>query len=489
MDGVAITDSNGRVLLQTHFPSSLAAKVAIDAAVASTAPVLWVAGSYTGSASNGGEDSSSDEEDGQEEGWGATADGEKTKAGPKGTAVCQIRRGGVRYIAPISQDVDPLVPLTFLTELHEFLANYISGPVTEASLKDHFDIVLALLQEMVSSGRPQLSQASQLRDLVHPPSELLTKVALNAVSAAGLAVPSQSTANQLLSSPIPWRRQGIKYASNEIYLDLLETLSFVLLPSGKPLTGHISGSLSCRSRLTGMPDLALTFTDPSVLEEGGVAFHECVRYGRWGKDKVVSFVPPDGSFPLLTFLTTPPISTSPGLTLALLPFTLTSSITLGSSGSSISLTLTSRTSSSSPLTNLLVRIPLCRGASGLTANVSGGEWKRDEEGRSVGGGAGRWDLVTEPPEEGREKEGERTFLVWSIERLGGGDRPAVLTGQYYCAPDASLSPSFSFSFDSPTSGFSGLRVNALKVASSEQYNVYKGVKTRGRGEVEVRTTG
>ncbi|GAA5884785.1 hypothetical protein JCM6882_005393 [Rhodosporidiobolus microsporus] len=486
MEGVAITDSNGRVLLQTHFPSSLAAKVAIEAAVAATAPVLWVAGGAYGGG-NGQVSSDDEDEEGGGEGSPWAAGGEdRALAGAKGTVVCRIQRGGVRYIAPVAHDIDPLVPLTFLSELHEVLANYISGPVTEASLKDHFDIVLALLQEMVASGRPQLSQSSQLRDLVHPPSELLTKVALNAVSAAGLTVPAQSSANQLLSSPIPWRRQGVKYASNEIYLDLLETLSFVLLPSGRPLTGHISGQMTCRARLSGMPDLALTFTDPSVLEEGGAAFHQCVRYGRWGKEKVVSFVPPDGSFPLLTFTTTPPTSTSPALALALLPFTLSSSLTLGPSGSSLSLTLTSRTSSSAPLTNLEVRVPLCRGANGVQVTVSGGEWRRDEEGRSVGGGAGRWDVVTEPGE--RKGEGERQFLVWTIERLGGGDRPAVLSGQYFCAPDASLPPSFSLTFDSPTSGFSGLRVNALKV-TNEQYNVYKGVKTRGRGVVEVRTVG
>lgn len=39
-----------------------------------------------------------------------------------------------------------------------------------------------------------------------------------------------------------------------------------------------------------MPDLSLNFTDPSILDEAA-AFHSCVRYSRWMKDKVVSFVP------------------------------------------------------------------------------------------------------------------------------------------------------------------------------------------------------
>lgn len=73
-------------------------------------------------------------------------------------------------------------------------------------------------------------------------------------------------------------------------LDLTETLRFTLDPSGKPLSSSIYGELDCRSRLSGMPDLSLSFTDPTVLEESP-AFHSCVRYSKWLKDKIVSFVP------------------------------------------------------------------------------------------------------------------------------------------------------------------------------------------------------
>ncbi|GAA6031737.1 hypothetical protein JCM8097_001960 [Rhodosporidiobolus ruineniae] len=481
MEGIALVDRQGRTFLSTHFRSSLSANTAIQAALASSYAVVYVQGGWGPTDTAEGSESSGEEDDEQDEGWK-----DRQQGGGRGTAVCQIERGGVRYVAPVASDVDPLVPLTFLTELYSVLCNYIAGPVTEASIKDHFDIVLALLQEMVSSGRPQLSQSSQLRDLVHPPSELLTKVALNAVSAAGLSIPTQATASALLSSPIPWRRQGIKYTSNEIYLDLTETLTLTLLPSGAPLAGttSISGSLDARTRLSGMPDLALTFVDSSVLDEpGAAAFHSCVRWGRWNKEKVVSFVPPDGAFQLLSFHHLPR-STSPALTLALLPFSLLSSYTLGSSGAAFSLTLTARASSS--LINLELRLPLVKGANGVQATVQGGAWVTDDEGRTVGGGAGRWDVVIEPGEGG--KKGERQYLVWKIEKLAAGDRPAVLSGQYFTPPGGALPPSFSLTFDTPSSSFSGLRVDSLKLVN-EAYNLYKGVKSRGRARVEVRTRG
>ncbi|GAA5843013.1 hypothetical protein JCM3766R1_001662 [Sporobolomyces carnicolor] len=497
MEGIAITDLTGRKILSTEFPSSLRASLAIDAAVASSSPVTWLPASWNPPASRHlrrTPQALSDDDDEDEEPLPHRA------TSNEGVAVCQVVRGTVRYIAPVKVDIDPLIPLTFLTELHDVLQNYIAATVSEASLKDNFDVVLALLHEMLANGRPQLSQAPQLRELVDPPSALLTKVALNAANVAGLAVPTQSNANALLVSPLPWRRQGIKYNSNEIYLDLVETLSCVLEPNGKPLANSVSGELECRARLSGMPDLALAFTDPSVLDESP-AFHSCVRYSKWAKDKIVSFVPPDGTFRLLSFVHTPP-RTSRALSLALLPFAIESTVTLGRAGGSFEITITSRAPASRPLTNFVVEVPLAFGASGVSGQVTGGRLKRDDQGRSVGGGAGTWDVVErlggagaggdERANQGANASGRprtTTTIVWKIEELVSTDRPARLTGQYNVGDKgARKPPCFTVSFDSPQSGFSGLNVGSLRVVGgSETYNVYKGVKTKGRGEIEVRT--
>lgn len=269
----------------------------------------------------------------------------------------------------------------------------------------------------------------------------------------------------------------------------------------------------------------------------------------WPTDSnLIPFLAADGAFTLLTFQHTPPLplltTTSARLAAALLlPFSLTSSHTLGSAGGALHLTLTA----SSPLTSLVVRIPLANGIEGpgqVQANVSGGAWLRDDEGRSVGGGAGRFEVEEEEVEEelerrqdaeggkavlaggesvdaqrGGERRKRRTrryVLVWRIDKLGPSDRPAVLAAQYNrCVsegpsldrgretapitdahhrprplarslPHARKPPSFTLSFESPTGGFSGLRVDSLKLLN-EAYNVYKGVKMVGRGEVEVRT--
>ena len=81
-----------------------------------------------------------------------------------------------------------------------------------SNVQDNFDIVLELLEEMLSNGRPLLTQSSQLRELVIQTSQLD-----KAAASIGLPVNIPDPgANALLTSSIPWRRPGLKYVSNEI---------------------------------------------------------------------------------------------------------------------------------------------------------------------------------------------------------------------------------------------------------------------------------
>ena len=100
---------------------------------------------------------------------------------------------------------------------------------------------------------------------------------------------------------------------------------------------------------------------------------------------------------------------------ALLPLTLQPNLTLGTTGGTFTVTITSRAPPSRPLTNIVIRVPIGRGATGVTASVNGGA--KLEGGK--GGGAGRWDVDTEVGE-----------VVWRIDSLVSVDRPAVLTGQF-----------------------------------------------------------
>jgi len=59
------------------------------------------------------------------------------------------------------------------------------------------------------------------------------------------------------------------------------------------------GQINCNCRLSGMPDVTLTFNNPHVLDDARL--HPSVRFARFAGDKALSFVPPDGEFTLMHY--------------------------------------------------------------------------------------------------------------------------------------------------------------------------------------------
>lgn len=53
------------------------------------------------------------------------------------------------------------------------------------------------------------------------------------------------------------------------------------------------------SQLSGLPDLTLSFANPTILDD--VRFHPCVRFRPWESHQILSFVPPDGQFKLMSY--------------------------------------------------------------------------------------------------------------------------------------------------------------------------------------------
>jgi AP-3 complex subunit mu len=103
---------------------------------------------------------------------------------------------------------------------------------------------------------------------------------------------------------LPWRRANVRHTSNELYVDLVETLTVTLAPSGRPLAAFANGTIAFTSKISGVPDLLLNLSTPSGRQNiSGVmelpVFHPCVRLARWReKPGELSFVPPDGRFVL-----------------------------------------------------------------------------------------------------------------------------------------------------------------------------------------------
>merc|ERR550514_2271649 len=101
------------------------------------------------------------------------------------------------------------------------------------------------------------------------------------------------------SAEVWWRRQGVVYASNEVYVDIVERIDCIFDGNNHMVSGGISGDILVNSKLSGMPELTLTLRNPGVLQN--CSFHPCVRLHRMERDHALSFIPPDGEFTLASY--------------------------------------------------------------------------------------------------------------------------------------------------------------------------------------------
>lgn len=264
---------------------------------------------------------------------------------------------------------------------------------------------------------------------------------------------------------IPWRRAGVRHNPNEIYLDIVEEIDAVVDVVGNVISFDVAGSVEIQSKLSGIPDLLLSFKDPSIIDD--CSFHPCVRYARYESSDIVSFVPPDGSFTLMRYRVKPTVLNM-GFTP---PIICMPSFNYGSENKndnaepkgSVDVKLTARSISTlfnmeSRKTNVAIEdvsltIPFPKIVKTANLKVNVGQVLYDEASKVAKWIIGNLDEKMRP-----ELSGEM--------KLDGGKRP-------------DQNPSLTISWKIPSSSMSGLAVGGLSV-TGETYRPYKGVRNIAR---------
>ena len=199
------------------------------------------------------------------------------------------------------------------------LEDYLGSPLLASKIETSYDVVAQLLLEMCDGGTVANTEPNALREVVEAPSwmkSLVGGLGLPSTSPSLGATPSlnfpvrpaltQSGASQN-SIAIPWRKSNVRHTSNELYVDIVETLHVILAPSGRPLSAFAHGTIAFTCKVSGIPDLLLVLTTPGGQHTVGSTlqlpvFHPSVRLARWKEQPgELSFVPPDGRFLLLGY--------------------------------------------------------------------------------------------------------------------------------------------------------------------------------------------
>jgi AP-3 complex subunit mu len=364
-----------------------------------------------------------------------------------------ILRDGLSYLAVCPAEVSPLLVIEFLHRVADIFADYFGTPTDESAIKDNFSTVYQLLEEMVDYGWPLTTEPNALKAMIRPPT-VMGKIQ-SAVTGGSNAIVSEALPSGTISN-MPWRAAGVYYNQNEIYIDIVEEIDAIIDATGNVVSSDVSGSIQAQSHLSGVPDLLLTFTDPTIIDD--CSFHPCVRYGRYETDQVVSFVPPDGNFELMRYRVRnstmqgfhPPIYVNSQWTFSNDSAGLSGRVVLNVGVRSISsLILSASRKGPMMVEEVSITMPLPKSVKAADIRVNIGTVLYDEAAKIA-----KWTL-------GKLDTSKKPQLTASLQ-MEGTKKPAA-------------NPNLSLAWKIPLASVSGLSVSGLSIMS-EKYRPYKGVR-------------
>jgi AP-2 complex subunit mu-1 len=231
----------------------------------------------------------------------------------EGSSFCYIRHSNVYFVGATRSNVNAALLFEYLYQKLRILKSYLGENFTDEDIKANFTLIYELCDETMDYGYPQNCAIDVLRLYIN-----LGAQVERSSSTSGTALTSQIT------GAIDWRREGIKYRRNEVYIDVHETVTLVTSISGQVLRAELVGKVLMKSQLSGMPECKFGLNDKLIMEkEGGAAaiaasskssgveiddctFHRCVRLGKFDSERTITFIPPDGEFELMRYRVTAP---------------------------------------------------------------------------------------------------------------------------------------------------------------------------------------
>jgi AP-2 complex subunit mu-1 len=219
------------------------------------------------------------------------------------------------FVALTRSNVNPALVFEYLFQKIRILKAYLGEDFEENSMRNNMTLIYELMDETMDFGYPQNCAVDVLRLYINLG---------NVREAESDIKPSELTSQ--ITGAIDWRREGIKYRKNQVYIDVLESVHLLLSTSGNILRNEVTGAVMVNTRLSGMPECKFGLNDKLVLEKetttrgsavgatvskrkAGVeiddcTFHRCVRLGKFDADRTITFIPPDGEFELMKYRVT-----------------------------------------------------------------------------------------------------------------------------------------------------------------------------------------
>ena len=135
-----------------------------------------------------------------------------------------IRQKNIYLVAATRKNPNAMMMFEYLFQKMRIIKSYLGEEVDDEAIQDSFTLIYELLDETMDYGYPQTTSVDLLRLYINL-GQVMHEVSVN----EGAALTSQIT------GAIDWRREGIRYRNNEVFIDLYETMSMLLSTNGTVL--------------------------------------------------------------------------------------------------------------------------------------------------------------------------------------------------------------------------------------------------------------
>ncbi|KAG2675967.1 hypothetical protein I3760_12G029400 [Carya illinoinensis] len=196
-----------------------------------------------------------------------------------------IQHNNVYLMTASRQNCNAASLLLFLHRLVDVFKHYFEE-LEEESLRDNFVVVYELLDEIMDFGFPQYTEAKILSEFIK-------------TDAYRMEVTQRPP--MAVTNAVSWRSEGIRYKKNEVFLDVVESVNILVNSNGQIIRSDVVGALKMRTYLRLLLETQGGAAKGKAIDLDDIKFHQCVRLARFENDRTISFIPPDGSFDLMTY--------------------------------------------------------------------------------------------------------------------------------------------------------------------------------------------
>ncbi|KAG4302718.1 hypothetical protein PCANB_001069 [Pneumocystis canis] len=225
-----------------------------------------------------------------------------------------IKHENIYIVAITKNNANTALVFEFLYQIISLHKGYFKK-FNEDIIKNNFTLIYELLDEIMDFGYPQNTDINSLK----------MYITTEEIKSEHDIKNNSSKITRHVTGAISWRESDISYRKNAVFVDIIENIN-VLMNTNTILRSDISGQITIKSNLSGMPECKIGFNDKLLISNDGLPaissditkaetveesitlrncyFHQCVKLNYFDTNKSIVFIPPDGEFELMRYRVT-----------------------------------------------------------------------------------------------------------------------------------------------------------------------------------------